>query len=134
MRDGSFRRRAPPWWPANEPWPPLHGRFVRDRRARIRFFRVIAALALAMSMFMLSAISVAAWIAAQRFGAIGSSAAAVGVLAIGLVLVTMTGAMRRFISPLRQVMDAADRVADGDYTARVRESGPPPMRALAHSF
>ena len=31
-------------------------------------------------------------------------------------------------------MDAADRVADGDYSVRVKESGPPPMRALARSF
>ena len=36
--------------------------------------------------------------------------------------------------PLGAVMDAAERVADGDYAARVQEHGPPPMRALAHSF
>src|SRR6185503_9508050 len=36
--------------------------------------------------------------------------------------------------PLGAVMDAAARVADGDYTARVDERGPPPLRALAHSF
>jgi len=32
------------------------------------------------------------------------------------------------------VMDAADRVADGDYSVRVKESGPIPVRALARSF
>jgi signal transduction histidine kinase len=31
-------------------------------------------------------------------------------------------------------MEAADRVADGDYGVRIEESGAPPMRALAHSF
>ena len=31
-------------------------------------------------------------------------------------------------------MDAADRVAEGDYGVRVQENGPPPMRALAQSF
>ncbi len=31
-------------------------------------------------------------------------------------------------------MDAADLVAEGDYGVRVQEYGPPPMRALAHSF
>jgi two-component system, OmpR family, sensor histidine kinase BaeS len=46
----------------------------------------------------------------------------------------MFGAMRRVASPLGAVMDAADRVADGDYGVRVQEYGPPPMRALAHSF
>ena len=42
--------------------------------------------------------------------------------------------MRGFASPLRAVMEAADRVADGDYGVRIEESGAPPMRALAHSF
>jgi two-component system OmpR family sensor kinase/two-component system sensor histidine kinase BaeS len=31
-------------------------------------------------------------------------------------------------------MDAAERVADGDYATRVDERGPPPVRALARSF
>ncbi|MBI4485631.1 MAG: HAMP domain-containing protein [Acidobacteria bacterium] len=46
----------------------------------------------------------------------------------------MFGATRRFAFPLGAVMDAADRVAGGDYGVRVQESGPPPMRALARSF
>jgi two-component system, OmpR family, sensor histidine kinase BaeS len=31
-------------------------------------------------------------------------------------------------------MDAAERVASGDYPARVAETGPPPIRGLARSF
>ena len=31
-------------------------------------------------------------------------------------------------------MDAADRVAAGDYDVRVAEHGPPPIRALARAF
>jgi len=42
--------------------------------------------------------------------------------------------MRRIASPLHAVMDAADRVAEGDYAVRVAPYGPPPIRALAHSF
>jgi two-component system OmpR family sensor kinase/two-component system sensor histidine kinase BaeS len=49
-------------------------------------------------------------------------------------MVLVSGSMRRFASPLHAVMDAADRVADGDYGVRVQEYGAPPMRALAHSF
>jgi signal transduction histidine kinase len=44
------------------------------------------------------------------------------------------GAMRRVATPLADVMEAADRVAGGDYDVRVNAQGPPPMRALAHSF
>jgi len=94
----------------------------------------MAASALAMFVLAVSTISGGAWLVAHRFGGIGPGAAAIGVLAVGLMLATMAGAMRRFISPLRQVMDAADRVAGGDYSTRVHESGPPPMRALARSF
>ena len=56
------------------------------------------------------------------------------VFAGAIVLRTTSGAMRGFASPLRAVMEAADRVADGDYGVRIEESGAPPMRALAHSF
>ena len=34
-------------------------------------------------------------------------------------------AMRRFGSPLGDIVEAADRVADGDFAARVSEHGPP---------
>jgi signal transduction histidine kinase len=54
-------------------------------------------------------------------------------MVFAVVLTVASGAMRGF-SPLVAVMDAADRVAEGDYGVRVREYGPPPMRALAHSF
>jgi two-component system OmpR family sensor kinase/two-component system sensor histidine kinase BaeS len=50
------------------------------------------------------------------------------------VMVFVSGSMRRFASPLHAVMDAADRVAEGDYDVRVPEFGAPPMRALAHAF
>jgi len=58
-------------------------------------------------------------------------ASIIGVAAIGTLF---GGMMRGFGRPLREIMDAADRVAEGDYTARVRESGPPPIRSLAAAF
>ena len=36
--------------------------------------------------------------------------------------------------PLRAVMDAADRVADGDYTVRVARARAAAVRALAYAF
>jgi two-component system OmpR family sensor kinase/two-component system sensor histidine kinase BaeS len=56
------------------------------------------------------------------------------VLAVVFLIVRAALSMRRFGSPLWDVMEAADRVADGDYGVRVTESGPPPIRALARSF
>jgi len=56
------------------------------------------------------------------------------ILTIVFLVTGVFRSMRRFGSPLWAVMDAADRVADGDYTVRVDEWGPPPIRALARSF
>src|SRR5207249_12077093 len=41
---------------------------------------------------------------------------------------------RRTALPLQDVMDAADRVAAGDYDVQLREEGPPEVRQLARSF
>ena len=132
-----FGRRCPPWWPAGEPWPPAHGRVRMDGRARARFFRRIAAAAIVAFAVLVSAVLALAWVVARPFG-FGASAGPLVLLvvffAVAFMLRTMFGMMRRFASPLGEVMDAADRVADGDYTVRVREHGPPPMRALAQSF
>jgi two-component system OmpR family sensor kinase/two-component system sensor histidine kinase BaeS len=43
-------------------------------------------------------------------------------------------AVRRMARPVGDVMDAADRVASGDYTVRVEERGSWDMRRLARSF
>jgi signal transduction histidine kinase len=42
--------------------------------------------------------------------------------------------MGRFGFPLGEIVEAADRVADGDYSVRTREHGPRWMRTLARAF
>lgn len=104
---------------------------------RGQFFRRIALAAIVLVIFAVTGLLVVAWVIAGRFGLVGRMPAIPGLLALaaaGVVAFVMLGAMRRFAWPLRAVMDAADRVAEGDYSARVQEYGPPPMRALAHSF
>jgi signal transduction histidine kinase len=59
---------------------------------------------------------------------------ALAFLAGTFVLAAVVAIVRGGAGPLRAVMDAADRVADGEYTVRVPEHGPPPVRALAHAF
>jgi signal transduction histidine kinase len=108
-----------------------------DGRARARFFRRVALVAVVGFAILVSAILALASVVAQRFGFGGWPAPIVlpvVLVVAALMLRFMFGTMRHFASPLGEVMDAADRVADGDYSVRVREHGPPPMRALAHSF
>jgi two-component system OmpR family sensor kinase/two-component system sensor histidine kinase BaeS len=51
----------------------------------------------------------------------------------GLVLV-FVAAMRRVGLPMGDVVSATDRVAAGDFSARVPERGPPFLRAVARAF
>jgi signal transduction histidine kinase len=52
----------------------------------------------------------------------------------GLFIVALGGYLQRTVNPLEDVMDAADRVASGDYTARLKEQGPPRVREFTRSF
>jgi two-component system, OmpR family, sensor histidine kinase BaeS len=57
-----------------------------------------------------------------------------GLIVIALVVFVVVRAGRRFASPVGDVMEAADRVAAGDYEARVEERGPREVRQLGRSF
>ena len=122
------------WRESRRRWPPTDERFVTLRRKRRWFFRRVTLFAL-----LLLVLLITSTFAAGRL-TVGAADAAfalvVMLLLFGLmaVMVLVSGSMRRFASPLHAVMDAADRVAEGDYGVRVDEFGAPPMRALAHSF
>jgi two-component system sensor histidine kinase BaeS len=61
---------------------------------------------------------------------------AVLVLSLGLLVAFLAvgRAVRRTAAPVGDVMEAADRVAGGDYSVRLQERGPREMRRLARSF
>lgn len=134
MTHGFRRRGGPPWWPANEPWPPRDGPAYYARR---RFFRRALLGASGSIVVVFAAMFAVSWLMVEQFVAPGWTApmSAMAVLfAAFAVLVRFAGAARRFVSPLNDVMEAADRVAAGDYAVRVDPSGPAPMRALVRSF
>jgi signal transduction histidine kinase len=130
----------PPWWPDNEDWPPIRP-WRGYRAARGRLFRRIVLFAVAMLMLIAFSTLALAWAAATRVGIVPTSAGAAapvvllaGLFGVAAVAVVMVGVLRRVGMPLDAVMDAADRVAGGDYSVRVAEHGPPPVRALARAF
>jgi signal transduction histidine kinase len=60
---------------------------------------------------------------------------AIAALVVGFVLfVGLGGAFRRFASPVGDLVDAAGRIEQGDYGARVPERGPREVRSLARAF
>jgi two-component system sensor histidine kinase BaeS len=92
--------------------------------------RVIVFVALAVLLFgaTLSLLVTLTWHAAHR----GPAFAGVVLVVIGGLL--LLRGVRRFAGPLADVMEAADRVAEGDYTARVPDRGTREVRRLARAF
>jgi two-component system, OmpR family, sensor histidine kinase BaeS len=57
-----------------------------------------------------------------------------GIVIVALAVFLIARAGRRFASPFADVMEAADRVAAGDYGTRVRERGSREVRRLGRAF
>lgn len=127
---GRGRRHPPPWWPANEPWPPRHGPPWRHGR----FFQVRLAALLAIVL----ALTVYGGLAFIRTALAGRPAAIQPVWSLVflflLVALVFVLTMRRVGRPLGDVVAAAERVASGDFAVRVLEQGPPWLRSVAAAF
>jgi two-component system sensor histidine kinase BaeS len=123
--------RRPPWWPESEPFPPPGGwggprRFPR----RVGF---VFALFLGLAFLVVGLLLRLLW---GGFGEGPPRGAPVPLLVLALLLaVFLAGrAVRRMAAPIGDVMEAAGRVAGGDYRARVEARGPGEVRRLARSF
>ncbi len=144
MPDWSSRRGPPfrpPWWPEGEPFPPERGTgrgpggWHGSRRRAIRRVGLTVA-AVWFLLFMTTGLAVA--VVSGIFGlgrhrGLYPLAAILGLLLL-VGLIALGRSIRRMAVPLSDVMEAADRVAGGDYAVRVTERGPREMRRLARSF
>jgi len=109
------------------------------RHSRGRFVRRVALMFAVLLFF--SAVGVATVIS-RLMGATGTGGAPTAIWPIaGFALVTgillvilLIAGMRRFALPLGNIVEAANRVADGDYSARVAEHGPPSLRTVGSAF
>jgi signal transduction histidine kinase len=107
----------------------MRRRFVRRVGLMLALFFALAFVASALAVSLLS-------------GAIGSGkhrglvlpAAILGLLLLLIAFSSVGRGMRRMAGGVGDVMEAADRVAAGDYKARVKERGPREMRRLVRSF
>jgi len=100
------------------------------RRHLVRRFVLFRAL------FIASVVTLAVLFGGVIFGDQGPdrSAGKVGIALIALAIFLIVRTGRRFASPFADVMEAADRVAAGDYETRVRERGSREVRRLGHAF
>lgn len=140
--------QPPPWWPADEAWPPARprGRHTwRQGRHDLRghFFWRVAGLIAFLFIFASGGCALVMGFAASGVGLIHFPASDVifsrtvsfTALLVGLLGILFTGrALRRLTVSVDDLLDAASRVETGDYTVHVAEKGPPEMRALTRAF
>jgi two-component system sensor histidine kinase BaeS len=135
---GWHGRAQPPWWPENEAWPPDSGRWGSSTR-RSGFWRPFGCLLLVFVLFVAGMISVAAWALAALVGVVQAPpivvvAGVVGLVLVGAIVVALGRTLRAAAQPIDQLIAAAEHVEAGDYSPRVTEAGPRPLRRLARAF
>jgi two-component system OmpR family sensor kinase/two-component system sensor histidine kinase BaeS len=133
------RPKHPPphWWPEDESWPPdpplwrktRHKLFPRLALGAL-ITLVIATVTCSGSVYLLTKLSPG--ITLHKTGALPIFIG-VGIL-VTTVVFQMGRTIRRVISPIDDLLEASDSVADGDYSVRVPERGAPEMVALVSSF
>ena len=137
-------RQRPPWWPENEEWPPTRASWRRVGR-RNPFFRRMGCF-----FFGFAFLAFVGFLGILRFlltpfidSPGGPSLDGLGYLLplafLGFVLLVFAfgwGArsLRRMFTPLDELFRASERVANGDYSVRVEEKGPPEIHSLMRSF
>lgn len=126
MRHDNFRHRPPMQW-RNDP---------ESRAMRRRFFLRFGCLFVLVFVFGCTIFAVVVSLIANWLGASGSVNWAT-VIAVIFVLVglSVVGSVFRGIAmPFGDLVEASSRVADGDYSVRVRVRGPREVRSLARAF
>ncbi len=128
----------PPWWPKNEPWPPQRGQ-LHSRP----FFRRLGCLFGLFNLLGLAFLLFIVVFTAHLLGLIHLTPRVVqwtlpfGGVAFVLIVIALAFiglALRRVFNPLDSLIEAAERVAEGDYTVRVAEKGPGGVRSLTRAF
>src|SRR5689334_17323293 len=142
-REHNLRGHRPPWWPENEEWPPRDRRAWRWMGPRNPFFRRMGCVFLifnligfvllfSISAFILNVLGVL-HISGNQYNLLLPAGVILSVF-LAVVFVFATRNLRRMSRPLDELVDASNRVAEGDYAVRVDVRGTPEVRSLLHGF
>jgi signal transduction histidine kinase len=134
-------RQRPPWWPENEEWPPKRWRHMRGTP----FFRRMGCFFLVFNFFaFVGFLALLRFVLAPFVEFHGVPLLEqpwiifpFGIAGLFILVVTVflaVRSLRRMSRPLDELVDASNRVAEGDFSARVDVKGPPEVRALLHGF
>ncbi len=142
-REQYYRGHRPPWWPENEEWPPKDRRAWRHIGRRNPFFRRIGCAFLlfnligfvilfSLSAFILNVLGVL-HISGNQYNLL-LPAGAIFLAFLVVVFVFATRNLRRMSRPLDELVEASNKVAEGDYSVRLDVRGTPEVRSLLHGF
>ena len=135
-----FHHRKPSWWPENESWPPVQPRW---RATRGRFFRRVGCVIALVNLLAFFVFAAVLGLVLNSLGVIHIYYKPLGwVIPAGIVLLIFAFSslvwggrgLRNISAPLGDLLEAAGRISDGDYSQRVAERGPLEVRALARAF
>jgi hypothetical protein len=117
-------RRAPPWWPTGEPWPPSGpGAWHGPPAFRGRFLQRIGCLLALFATVVFSIFALLFWLVASWIGLVelprsalllagGFGVAGVGVGLFSLILLGRS--LRRMAAPVDELLSAAEQISRGD--------------------
>ena len=139
-----MRRQRPPWWPENEEWPPTREAWRRVGR-RNPFFRRMGCFFFVFAFLaFIGLLGILRFILAPFVNFNGSPGIdrpdyifPFGVVGFFLFIFALAWGMRslrRVSRPLDALVDASNKVAEGDYSVRVEEKGPPEINSLMRGF
>src|SRR5574341_778508 len=142
-RDYYFGGHRPPWWPENEEWPPRDPRHWRRVGRHNPFFRRLGCLFLLFNLVTFAVFAGIVGFVLNLFGILHFPPSQfewviplAGILfAVALTALVVTGSnLRRMSAPLDDLLNASNKIAEGDYSARVDERGPRDVRSMARAF
>ncbi|MBV8301271.1 MAG: HAMP domain-containing histidine kinase [Candidatus Dormibacteraeota bacterium] len=135
--DAQRWRQPPPWWPANERWPPDSG-YQWGRRGQRIARRIGCAIGLLL-LLIAAGFAALVWLVLSAVGVVGSGgfgrfiSAAALLLGLGAFILAAIG-VRRLTARAERFVDAAQKIESGDYSARVEVRGPRELRSLARAL
>jgi signal transduction histidine kinase len=132
-----FPHRRPAWWPDDSGWPPpdVAERWRRRRMPRFVILRLGAVLLLLLLLGGGGCVGTLWFLGLLGPTPLGSSLLPWVPLVIGvLLLAAVLPGLRVFALPLRDLIEAAERVEAGDLSPHVPERGPRELRSLARAF
>jgi len=142
-REQHLSGQRPPWWPENEEWPPRDPRNWRRFGRHNPFFRRLGCIFVIFNLFGFALFATLLGLILDSLGIIQISVPQlqwflpIGVLFI--IVIVAVGALatrnlRRVSRPLDELVEASNKVAEGDFSARVDVNGPPEVRTLLSGF